>query len=67
MSLAPVLAGVAMVFTGSSLFDPAIAILIASVIVVTTFQAIRGSETDLMWPENVVCGGSVTESTRRGN
>ena len=60
VSLAPVLAGVAMVVTGSSLFDPAIAILIALVIVVTTFQAIRGSETDLMWPENVVCGTSLS-------
>jgi Co/Zn/Cd efflux system component len=67
VSLAPVLAGVAKVFTGSFIFDPAIAILIASVIVVTTFQAIRGSETHLMWPENVVCGGSVTKNTGRGN
>lgn len=67
VSLAPVLAGVAIVVTGSSLFDPAIAILIASVIVVTTFQAIKGSETALMWPENVVCGGSAPQSTKGGN
>jgi Co/Zn/Cd efflux system component len=67
VSLAPVLAGVAIVVTGSSLFDPAIAILIASVIVVTTFQAIKGSETALMWPVNVVCGGSVPQSTKGGN
>jgi Co/Zn/Cd efflux system component len=67
VSLAPVLAGVAMIVTGSSLFDSAIAILIALVIVVTTFQTVRGSGSDLMWPENVVCGGSATQSTNRGN
>jgi len=67
VSLAPVLAGVAMVATGSTLFDPAIAIIIASVIVVTTVQAIKGSATHLMWPENVVCGSSITQSTKMRN
>src|SRR5229473_138976 len=56
VSLAPVLAGVGMIASGSYLFDPAMAILIALVIVVTTFQAVRGSEVGLLWPENVVCG-----------
>ncbi len=67
VSLAPVLAGITVVVTGSYLFDPAIAILIAAVIVVTTFRAIRGSETALMRPENVVCGGSATQRTKIGN
>ncbi len=67
VSLAPVLAGIAMLATGSYLFDPAIAIGIASVIVVTTLQAIRGSAAVLLWPENVVCGGSVSQRTERGN
>lgn len=67
VSLAPVLAGVAMMATGRYLFDPAIAIVIAAVIVVSTVQAIRGSEVDLLWPENVVCGGSVSQRTERGN
>ena len=66
VSLAPVLAGITVVVTGSYLFDPAIAILIAAVIVVTTFRAIRGSETALMWPENVVCGGAATQRTKMG-
>jgi cobalt-zinc-cadmium efflux system protein len=67
VSLAPVLAGVAMMATGRYLFDPAIAIVIAAVVVVSTVQAIRGSEVDLLWPENVVCGGSVSQRTERGN
>ncbi len=67
VSLAPVLAGVGMIASGSYLFDPAMAILIALVIVVTTFQAVRGSEVGLLWPENVVCGGSVSKGTESGN
>src|SRR3989442_10925997 len=32
-----------------------ISIIIAAVIVVTTLQAIIGSQEELLWPENVVC------------
>ena len=67
VSLAPVLAGITVVVTGSYLFDPAIAILIATVIVFTTFRAIRGSETALMRPENVVCGDSASQRTEMEN
>jgi len=56
VSLAPVLAGAAMLVSGSVLFDPIIAIIIAAVIVVTALQAIIGSQEELLWPENVVCG-----------
>ena len=64
VSLAPVVAGIATVATGSFVVDPFIASIIAAVIVVTTLQAIRGSHQELLWPENVVCGHDPLETTR---
>src|SRR5713226_1843572 len=55
VSLAPVVAGIATLVSGSFLFDPIIAIIIAAVILWTTFRAVVGSEEELLWPENVVC------------
>jgi len=65
VSLAPVVAGIATVATGSFVVDPFIAIIIAAVIVVTTLQAIRGSHQELLWPENVVCGHAVDVESKR--
>jgi cobalt-zinc-cadmium efflux system protein len=55
VSLAPVVAGLVTVVTGTPLFDSLIAILIAVFIVATTLKAVVGSEQELLWPENVVC------------
>ncbi|HLX37646.1 MAG TPA: cation transporter, partial [Candidatus Binataceae bacterium] len=56
LSLAPVAAGVLVLITGRSFFDPMVALLIAGFIPKTTIGSIAGSHPELMWPENVVCG-----------
>ena len=56
VSLAPVVAGVAIVMSGISLFDTVIALIIAVVILTSTLQAVIGSHKELLWPETVVCG-----------
>lgn len=56
VSLAPVAAGVAIIFSGNSLFDPLVALLIAAVVVVSTLRAIIGSHRQLFWPEKIGCG-----------
>jgi cobalt-zinc-cadmium efflux system protein len=56
VSLAPVVAGLAIVMSGITLFDTAIALIIAVVIVTSTLQAVMGSHKELLWPEKVVCG-----------
>ncbi len=55
VSLAPVLAGILTLATGSLLIDPVIALVIASAIIVPTVQTIAGSHRELVWPENVAC------------
>ena len=56
LSLGPVLAGVLILVTGRSLFDPALAFALGGAIGVTTFRELRAAGGTLMWPENVVCG-----------
>jgi cobalt-zinc-cadmium efflux system protein len=56
VSLIPVVAGIFVFASGSSIFDSLFALLIAAVIVVTTLQAVMGSHKELLWPENVSCG-----------
>ena len=56
LSLAPVLAGLLVLVTGRSLFDPVIALGIALVIVVTTVRSIAPAHQELLWPATVVCG-----------
>ena len=56
VSLAPVAAGLATLVGGTPLFDTIIAIGIAGFIIATTLKAVLGSEEELLWPENVVCG-----------
>jgi Co/Zn/Cd efflux system component len=58
VSLGPVAAGVAIILSGNSLFDPLVALLIAAIIVVTTVRTIVDSHKELLWPENVSCGHS---------
>jgi cobalt-zinc-cadmium efflux system protein len=62
VSLIPVGAGVLIFASGNSVFDSLFALLIAAVVIVTTFQAVIGSHRELLWPENVSCGHSATES-----
>jgi cobalt-zinc-cadmium efflux system protein len=56
VSLAPVLAGVLTLASGSSLVDPLIALGIAGVIIVPTMRTIVSSHRDLVWPDNIACG-----------
>jgi Co/Zn/Cd efflux system component len=60
VSLAPVLAGILTLASGSRLVDPLIALGIAGVIIVPTLRTIAGSHRDLVWPENVACGHEPT-------
>jgi Co/Zn/Cd efflux system component len=56
VSLAPVLAGILTLASGSLLVDPLVALGIAGAIIVPTLQTIAGSHRDLIFPENVSCG-----------
>lgn len=56
VSLIPVVAGVLICFSGSSLFDSLFALLIAAVVVTTTLRGVIGSHEELLWPGNVSCG-----------
>jgi cobalt-zinc-cadmium efflux system protein len=56
VSLAPVTAGLFLVATGYSFFDPLIAGAIAMWIIVTTAQEVFASRAELMWPDKIVCG-----------
>src|SRR5438093_5871202 len=56
VSLIPVGAGVLIFVSGSFLFDSLFALLIAAVIVITTFQAVIGSHEELLSPRYVACG-----------
>jgi cation diffusion facilitator family transporter len=61
VSLIPVVAGVLIFVTGNFLFDSLFALLIAVVVVITTFQAVIGSHEELLWPENISCGHPSSE------
>ena len=55
VSLAPVAAGLLLLTTGYSFFDPLIAALVALWIIVTTGREILESHDELIWPERIVC------------
>jgi cobalt-zinc-cadmium efflux system protein len=56
LSIAPVAAGLLVLGSGRSLFDPLIALGLAGAIVVTTVRELwRGGEA-LLWPPTLVCG-----------
>ena len=63
VSLAPVLAGLLIVFSGQSFFDPLIALLIALWLIGTTVREIIRSHEELIWPEKVTCGHEDDEAT----
>jgi len=56
VSLAPVMAGLLTIASGSPHVDPLVALVIAGAIIGPTLQTIAGSHRDLIWPENVACG-----------
>lgn len=55
VSLAPVIAGLLLVTTGYSFFDPLIAGAVAIWIIVGTAREVFGSHDELIWPERIVC------------
>lgn len=55
VSLAPVVAGVLLILTGYSFFDPLIAGAVALWIIVTTAREVFASQDELIWPERIVC------------
>ena len=58
VSLAPVAAGVLVLVTGKSFFDPIIATGIGAWLIWSTIKEISGSYNELIWPENAVCNHS---------
>jgi Co/Zn/Cd efflux system component len=55
VSLAPVAAGILLVATDYSFFDPLIAGGVALWIIVTTAREVLESHDELIWPERIVC------------
>lgn len=56
VSLAPVAAGVLVLLTGSFIFDPLVALLIAVAVILPSARALATSHRELLWPEDVACG-----------
>jgi cation diffusion facilitator family transporter len=56
VSLAPVAAGVLLLVTGYSFFDPLIASAVAVWIIVSTGREVFVSHEELIWPDKIVCG-----------
>ncbi len=55
VSLAPVAAGILVLLTGKTFFDPIIAIGIGVWLIWSTIKEISNSVNELIWPENAVC------------
>lgn len=58
VSLAPVLAGLLVVVTDRSFFDPMVALAIGLWIIISTVREVASSRKELMWPEKITCGHS---------
>jgi len=55
VSLAPVLAGLLLLATGYSIFDPIIASIVAVWFMTSTGREVIASSDELIWPERIVC------------
>jgi len=55
VSLAPVVAGLLVMVSGQSLFDPLMALLVALWLIGTTVQEIHSAGEALLWPDDAVC------------
>jgi Co/Zn/Cd efflux system component len=56
LSLGPVAAGLLILLTGRSLFDPLLALALAIAIAATTLRELARGGEELLWPPTVVCG-----------
>ena len=56
VSLAPVLAGALTLLTGSAVFDPVLALVIAVAIIVPSVRTLFPFREELIWPRTVTCG-----------
>jgi cation diffusion facilitator family transporter len=63
VSLAPILAGVLLIATGYSVFDPLIAGGVALWIIVSTAREVFESHDELIWPDRIVCCHTEHEAT----
>jgi cation diffusion facilitator family transporter len=66
VSLAPVSAGLLLILTGYSIFDPLIAGGVAVWIIASTAREVVGSHDELIWPEKLVCCHTDHETTAVG-
>jgi len=55
VSLAPVVAGLLVLFTGYAVLDPLVALVVAIWFIATTSREVIGSRDELIWPERLVC------------
>jgi len=55
VSIAPVIAGILVLITGESFFDPIIATAIGVWLIWTTVKKISSSYNELLFPEDVTC------------
>lgn len=62
VSLAPVLAGLLLLITGYSFFDPIIAAAVAVWFIVSTGREVFESHDELIWPEKIVCCHTTNEA-----
>jgi cobalt-zinc-cadmium efflux system protein len=63
VSLAPVLAGLLVIASRHSFFDPLVALLIALWIIWSTVQEAIGSSEELIWSDKINCGRETEEET----
>jgi cobalt-zinc-cadmium efflux system protein len=61
VSLAPVLAGLLVLATGSSFFDPLVALAMGLWIIVSTIRAVVIARDELIWPAKFTCGHAGNE------
>jgi cobalt-zinc-cadmium efflux system protein len=64
VSIAPVLAGLLVIFTGRPIFDPIIAGVVAAWFIISTAREVFQSREELIWPEKIVCGHSDDDEQR---
>jgi cobalt-zinc-cadmium efflux system protein len=64
VSLAPVIAGLLLLTTGYSCFDPLVAGAVAVWFIVSTGREVVGSHDELIWPEKIACCHTEHETAR---
>jgi Co/Zn/Cd efflux system component len=66
LSLAPVAAGLLILASGRTLFDPLVALGLATAIVVGTARELGEGGSELLWPPTLVCGHGEAEGETGG-